>query len=461
MARKKGRASRAARDHGHSDEDAGSSSFVLDTNSAEIPAQTAPAPPAQDEVAPTPARTTPRSTADPTGGLDLPGHVAIVTGPSERSREPSPPTTAADGDYDQLDAAPASRYYEAEAQDERRQKGVCPVCGEAGHDKKRCPYQQCLACGAVDEHATRDCPLGTSCFRCGGVGHRSRDCPQPHTGGRRGICERCGSTAHPETSCPTLWRIYTYNTPQEYAARRAKRARHLERRAERKSERMQRHEKQRTGWAAALVQPSDESGPSESSDSDVPADAPPKDWDPAFPWCYNCAASGHHWGDDCFLRRTNPTRPTGEASPFSEAMCATGPYAKPRSGLRLRGATQAPPQPTRRRRSDGFLARPSLLDMERDDDSDWFSRRQTLRQPIDYDVPAEDRRWLDGNRRYDSTRREERGMRPGTPRGGRPFASRPPRSSSPSGRRVRRSKGTRHFADTPSPFRPHYRGGYT
>lgn len=33
---------------------------------------------------------------------------------------------------------------------------------------------QCLACGAVDEHTTRNCPLGTSCFRCGGVGHRSK-----------------------------------------------------------------------------------------------------------------------------------------------------------------------------------------------------------------------------------------------------------------------------------------------
>ena len=235
----------------------------------------------------------------------------------------------------------------------------------------------------------------------------TQDCPQPRTAGRSRICDRCGSMSHPETSCPTLWRIYAYNTPEEYEHRRAKRARHLERRAERKAERTQRREKNRAGWAAALVEPSDESGPSDESDSDASDDdAPPREWDPSLKWCYNCAASGHHWGDDCFLRRTNPTRPTGDPSPFSEALASSGPFSKPRKDLPVRGTPVAVP-PARRRRSDGaFLPRPSLLeDMERDDDSDWFARRQALRRPpVDYDSPAR-------GRTYDSPRR------PDTPRG--------------------------------------------
>lgn len=289
----------------------------------------------------------------------------------------------------------------------------------------------------------------------------TQDCPQPRTGGRRGVCERCGSTSHPETSCPTLWRIYTYNTPEEHAARRAKRARHLERRAERKAARTQRRDKHRAGWAAALVQPSDSSGPSDSSDDEAPSSPPPSDWDPALAWCYNCGASGHHWGDDCFLRRTNPTRPTGEPSPFSEALAASGPFAHPRerTSFQRGGGAAQPPPPLRRRRSEGgFLPRPSLLeDMERDeDDTDWFARRQALRQPMSYDSPARDRgRSL--ARRLDAPRGSER-ARDAPPSRGRPFARGVrPRSTSPPPRRVRRGKGARPS----SPFRPHYRGGYT
>lgn len=292
----------------------------------------------------------------------------------------------------------------------------------------------------------------------------TQDCPQPRTAGRSRICDRCGSMSHPETSCPTLWRIYAYNTPEEYEHRRAKRARHLERRAERKAERTQRREKNRAGWAAALVEPSDESGPSDESDSDASDDdAPPPEWDPSLKWCYNCAASGHHWGDDCFLRRTNPTRPTGDPSPFSEALASSGPFSKPRKDLPVRGTPVAVP-PARRRRSDGaFLPRPSLLeDMERDDDSDWFARRQALRRPpVDYDSPARGRSY-DSPRRPDTPRgRDPR--RPPTPGRGKPpgrSASRP-RSSSPPPRRVRRGKGHRRDQDAPSPFRPQYRGGYS
>lgn len=296
----------------------------------------------------------------------------------------------------------------------------------------------------------------------------TQDCPLPRAGGRRSLCERCGSTSHPETSCPTLWRIYTYNTPEEYAARRAKRARHLERRAERKAERTQRREKNRAGWAAALVQPSDSSGPSDSSDDDDDAvhDAPPKDWDPALAWCYNCAASGHHWGDDCFLRRANPTRPTGEPSPFSEAIASSGPFAQPRTHAHIRrggdGRAASPRAPMRRRRSEGpLLPRPSLLDMERDeDDQDWFARRQALRRPLDYDSPTQERgRTPEVFRRNE--RRDKDRSRSSTPMRPRPFVrGARPRSVSPPARRARRGRGARH-GDAPSPFRPHYRGGYT
>ena len=168
-------------------------SFVVDTQSENVP----------ESIGMT-SKAAGSSTSAATG-LDLPDHVEIVT----RDTPSNEPVPAQDGEYEQLDAD-TSRYYDAEANDERKRKGICPVCGEAGHDKKKCPYKQCLACGAVNEHTTRDCPLSTSCFRCGGVGHLSRDCPAPRTGSRRRVCERCGSTSHPETTCHTLWRQYTY-----------------------------------------------------------------------------------------------------------------------------------------------------------------------------------------------------------------------------------------------------------
>jgi len=62
-------------------------------------------------------------------GLDLPDHVEIVT----RDTPSIEPVPAQDGEYEQLDAD-TSRYYDAEANDERKRKGICPVCGEAGHD---------------------------------------------------------------------------------------------------------------------------------------------------------------------------------------------------------------------------------------------------------------------------------------------------------------------------------------
>lgn len=238
---------------------------------------------------------------------------------------------------------------------------------------------------------------------------------------RSRVCERCGEVGHPETTCHTLWRLYTYYEDDEYDAARARLQRHLRRRAERQHEREAKRAKSQRSWAVALVQPNDDTGPSDDSDDDVSSSPPPRDWDPAVRFCYNCAAKGHHWGDDCFLRRTNPTRPTGDPSPFSEAGSRGGPFARASRGLSIRGASAE-------------RKRPSLLDdMTRDSDRDWLARRSKLQQRR---PPAD----LDG----DDARRPPKRARPAPPwmsKKGRTTPSHRPRSD--------------------RPFRPQYRGGYS
>ncbi|WFD19251.1 hypothetical protein MCAP1_001474 [Malassezia caprae] len=399
MSRKK--KSRAPRgDAGQGDGDG--VSFVLDTQSADVPDS---ARPLHEPAAPA---------APDAAGLALPSHVAIVQNPGAA---PSGAEPGRMGDYEQLDAQ-GTRYYEAEADEERKRKGTCPVCGESGHDKKKCPYTQCLACGAVNEHATRNCPLGTSCFRCGGVGHRSKDCPVPRTSMPRSrLCERCGRPGHPDTTCPTLWRIYTYRSDAEYERERA-RLRRLElRRAARRAAHDAQRQKRQRSWAVSLVEPTDEAGPSESSSDDEDAQPPPG-WDPVQLCCYNCARMGQHWGDDCPQRRTNPTRPTGEPSAFSVELADAGPFHRASPGLRLRGSS----------------ARPSLLDTmlgESDADArDWFARRQKLRQPVPYDDEP-----------------------PSRPSAG-------PRAPGPLRRPRARDHGSRPRRARLPRFRPQYRGGY-
>ncbi|WFD36260.1 hypothetical protein MCUN1_003138 [Malassezia cuniculi] len=391
----------------------GDTSFVIDTHgdaadgAAPIPEYNSPPPIFAD--------TQPES--DVFAGLVLPGHVEVVGGNSDSGNAASAPPAAepdhiadASGDYEQLDAAAGgSRYYETDEANESRT--VCTVCGEFGHGKKKCPHTHCLACGAVDEHSTRNCPLGTTCFRCGGVGHRAMSCPQPRTGSRRS-CDRCGSSSHPAASCPTLWRIYNYCTPEEHEKLRAKKAHTQARREARHAARSRASRKR--GWAASLVEESD------LSSSDSGEDEAPADWDPVRKWCYNCAKSGH-WGDDCDLRRANPTRPTGEPSAFSQIMADSGPFELRKAPLRHPRHTRPAPPKRPAHDMDGEV----LAD-------DWFSRRQALaRTPRQVEEPKSLKERLGG---WANQAREV--LRP---------------------RKVRRSGG--HRRDK-APFTPQYRGGY-
>ena len=330
-------------------------------------------------------------------------------------------------------------------------------------------------------------------------------------GGRSRTCERCGSSSHPETTCHTWWRLYAYHTPEEHSYVRAKKYRHELRRQECEHAREKKQQKPKPGWAASLVMmpedvdddvgPSDDSSDSScnsSGDADTngagrkrttssrnTVPLPPSDWDPALKVCYNCASVGHHWGDDCFLRRTNPTRPTGDPSPFSEVIANAGPYSQAYSvrdgSVRSHAPDLTIPPPPRRKRSrHSFSGRTSSLledlqnsgstnkddDDDDDDDDDWFARHQKLREQESYLSDTDDTNI--------HMRRPKR--QPSRPRGSRSSSTMSPTTpTTHHHRRGSRGRGD-HFGHTrrrghvdrashhrpgrPT-FHPRYRGGYT
>ncbi|CAO1617677.1 unnamed protein product [Parajaminaea phylloscopi] len=242
------------------------------------------------------------------------------------------------GDFTQIDAdASVSRYYDVAAAEERKALKECEICGEKGHTKRDCSHLLCASCGATDEHTTRDCPVGISCFRCGQRGHRRNECTADlRRLPRHRDCGRCGSHNHAETTCPTYWRIYAYVDEEEWLDFRTRKAADL------------RHEQEQLGGSIGSPSRNSRKRPqrrhsddmdtgSDSSDSDVGepkrkqrsvrGHTPPRpDWDPAERWCYNCAARGTHWGDDCPRPRRGYNR-NGEPSIFSEFISLAGPFA--------------------------------------------------------------------------------------------------------------------------------------
>jgi len=80
--------------------------------------------------------------------------------------------------------------------------GPCYVCGDYGHKKQRCPYNQ-------HPYSSHSQGAG-SCYRCGEHGHHERECS--FYGPIR--CSRCTGYGHKESKCPTA-----YNTQASYNSR--------------------------------------------------------------------------------------------------------------------------------------------------------------------------------------------------------------------------------------------------
>lgn len=79
------------------------------------------------------------------------------------------------------------RYFNSEGS-----KRICSYCRESGHTMRQCP-QLMIRCNICNqEHDPTKCPDGDLCFRCGNMGHMSKDC----VGRINKNCTYCGVATH-------------------------------------------------------------------------------------------------------------------------------------------------------------------------------------------------------------------------------------------------------------------------
>lgn len=153
-----------------------------------------------------------------------------------------------------IDLRGAGRYFGA-ADDNSNDPGPqCRNCHKYGHIAAQCKTVVCLACGALDDHYSEQCPKSKTCSNCGEKGHYRNECKKRQ---KRIYCSLCNSSKHNGDRCPMIWRSYITNA----------------------------NDKARMAYPFRSV------------------------------YCYNCAAKGHY-GDDCPQTRSSRI-PNFDGSAFS------------------------------------------------------------------------------------------------------------------------------------------------